>query len=472
MLRKVSIRARIALSIFVFSTGLLVAMSLLVYVEFERQLRTNLDDTLRLQGAANQSLVNTDRSPPDLSATADVDLQRTTGEAVLRLYDAHGRLLVDESPASPTAPPEVAIVLETLRNSQNILRTVTLSDNEEYRIIAEPIRRNGEIVAVLVTGIEWSRVDQPLETLRIILTIAVPIAAAALAGGAYLISRNALRPVTHIVATARRITHRDLQQRIAVPPARDEIGELAATLNSMIARLAETVERERRFTADASHELRTPLAAIETAIDVTLTQDRSIDEYQRVLQTVLNQTQRLRLLAQQLLLLSRMDAEGLQKSFVVFDLGDVVQTVLEAFGDTNPETQISLTITNEGMQVRGDIELLARALTNILENAVTHVGPDVVLTIEVHAASAQFASVTITDNGPGISGDLAAAVFQRFRRGSASRSGDGTGLGLAIVDTVCTVHGGAARLIPRPAGEGSIFELTLPLDKPVPRSPD
>lgn len=469
MLHKVSIRARIALSIFVFSTGLLVAMSLLVYVEFERQLRTNLDDTLRLQGAANQSLVNTDRSPPDLSATADVDLQRTTGEAVLRLYDARGRLLVDESPASATAAPELDVVLETLREQQDIFRTVALSDNEEYRIIAEPIRHDGRIVAVLVTGIEWSRVDQPLQTLRLILAVAVPIAAAALAGGAYLIARNALRPVAHIVATAQRITQGDLHQRIAVSPARDEIGELATTLNSMIARLAETVERERRFTADASHELRTPLAAIETAIDVTLTHDRRIDEYQRVLQTVRKQTQRLRLLAQQLLLLSRMDAQALQTSFVLFDLGEVVQAVVEAFGDTNSATQLSLTIAHEGMQIHGDIELLARALTNILENAVTHVGPNVALAIDVRATSAQVASVTITDNGPGISGDLAAAVFQRFRRGSASRSGDGTGLGLAIVDAVCNVHGGSVRLLPRPAGEGSTFELTLPLSKPVPR---
>lgn len=469
MLRKLSIRARIALSIFVFSTGLLVAMSLLVYVEFERQLRTNLDDTLRLQAVANQSLVNTDRSPPDLSATTDVDLQRTTGEAVLRLYDAHGTLLVDASPASATAPPELAVVQETLRQPQDIVRTVALSDNEDYRVIAEPIQRNGEVVAVLVTGIEWSRVDQPLQTLRIILTIAVPIAAAALAGGAYRIARNALQPVAHIVATARRITTGDLHQRIPGSPARDEIGELVSTLNSMLARLAETVERERRFTADASHELRTPLAAIETAIEVTLTQDRPGDEYQRVLQTVLHQTQRLRLLAQQLLLLSRMDAEELQTSFVLFDLGEVVQTVVDAFCDTYPAAHVSLTIATDGMPVRGDIELLARALTNILENAVTHVGPDVTLTIAVRSTAAQFATVTITDNGPGISGDLAAAVFQRFRQGSASRRSDGTGLGLAIVDAVLTVHGGSARLLPRPAGAGSTFELILPLAAPMSR---
>jgi signal transduction histidine kinase len=229
------------------------------------------------------------------------------------------------------------------------------------------------------------------------------------------------------------------------------------------------VERERRFTADASHELRTPLAAIETAIDVTLTQNRSRGEYQRVLQAMLTQTQRLRRLSQQLLVLSRMDAQAVRTSFVLFDLGEAVGAVVDAFRDTYPAAQVSLTIANDGIQVYGDIELLARALTNILENAVKHVGQDVAVTITVATTPGRSARVTVADNGPGIDRDLADAVFQRFRRGSASRSGDGTGLGLAIVEAVLNVHGGSARLLSRPPGEGAAFELTLPVAEPMSR---
>lgn len=465
MARRTSIRGRIALSIFALSTGLLVIMSLLVYVEFERQLRANLDDTLRLQAAANQALVDANTSPPHLAATIDPDLQRFLGEAILRLYDADGVLLRDASPASTSASPEHAVVVETLRVRHDVYRTVELGDHEAYRIVAAPIQHDGHLLGVLVSGIEWSRVDTPLQTLRLILIIAVSVTGAMLAGGAYLIARHALHPVARIVTTARRITQGDLQQRIPASPTRDEIGELTTTLNSMIARLAETVERERRFTADASHELRTPLAAIEVALDVTLTQDRAVEEYQRVLRMVRTQTQGLHRLAQQLLLLSRLDAQELQAGFVSIDLGELVRAVGDAFRDAYSGSQVSMDLPQRVLMVRGDIELLARALTNILENALQHAGPCVALTIEVQARGDLTASVTITDDGPGISDELAATMFQRFRRGSAARGGAGTGLGLAIVESILHVHGGDVRILPR-RGEGAGIVLTLPLELP------
>jgi signal transduction histidine kinase len=380
-------------------------------------------------------------------------------------------LLVDASPASTTAPPEDQVVRETLSVRHEVFRTVELDDHEDYRIVATPIERDGDVVGVLVTGIEWSRVDEPLQTLRIILIVAVSLTGAALAGGAYLIARHALQPVAQIVMIARRITRGDLLQRIAASPARDEIGELTSTLNAMIARLAETVERERRFTADASHELRTPLAAIEAAIDVTLTQPRPVAEYERVLQMVRTQTQGLHRLAQQLLLLSRLDAQELRAGFELLDLGEVIGVVVESFVETYPTAHVHLSTPNEIITVRGDVELLARALINILENAVAHVGHDVVLTIDVQTTLAQTAVMTITDNGPGISSELAAAVFQRFRRGSASRSGDGTGLGLAIVESILSAHDGTAQLLSRPPGEGAGFVLTLPLVAGSPPAP-
>src|SRR3954451_17386463 len=202
---RIPIRIRIALSIFALSTGLLVIMSFLVYIGFERQLRANLDDTLRLQAAANLEFVNAARTPPALTIGIDPGQQRLAGEAVLRLYDADGALLADASPASATASSEKDVVRAALGASRDVYRTVVLGDNEAYRIVASPVRHDGRVTGALVTGIEWSRVNQSLETLRLILLIAVGLTAAALAGGAYLIARRALRPVAEIVATAHRI---------------------------------------------------------------------------------------------------------------------------------------------------------------------------------------------------------------------------------------------------------------------------
>ena len=460
---RIPIRIRIALSIFALSSGLLVVMSFLVYVGFERQLRENLDDTLRLQAAANLEFVKADQTPPVLTVGIDPGHQRSAGEAVLRLYDADGAVLADGSPASAAAPSEKDVVIASLQADHDVYRTVVLSDNEEYRIVASPVRHAGRVTGVLVTGIEWSRVNQPLEVLRLILLIAVGLTAAALAGGAYVIARRALQPVAAIAATARRITRGDLQQRIAATSSRDELGELTSTLNSMIGRLAETVERERRFTADASHELRTPLAAIEAGIDVTLAHDRTIAEYQRVLRIVLKQTQSLHRLAQQLLLLSRLDAQELQAEFVSIELEELVDAVVESFRDTHALTRVRVVDPSGGLTVRGDVELLARALTNILENAVVHVGPDVALTIETRATRDGSAMITIEDDGPGVGEALAPEVFQRFRRGDVSRSGGGTGLGLAIVDSILHVHAGSVLLLPARSGSGACFALALPL---------
>jgi two-component system OmpR family sensor kinase len=468
---RIPIRTRIALSIFALSAGLLIFMSVMVYVAFDRQLRASLDDTLRLQSVANLELVDTSRVPPVLTVSVDPGHERSTGEAVLRLYDRDGTMLADGSPASAAAASEREVATTALRENRDIYGTVELGDDEAYRILASPVRRGGAPAGVLVTGIEWSRVDQPLETLRLILFVAVALTAGALACGAYLVARRALHPVAAIAATARRITRGDLHQRIASTSSRDELGELTNTLNSMIARLAETVDRERRFTADASHELRTPLATIETGIDVTLSHERDPTEYRRVLGVVREQTQRLQSLAQQLLLLSRLDALELRREFVPIELVGLLEVVAESFRDAHPKATLGIAVADEPLQVRGDVELLARALVNMLENAAVHVRPSVALWITIQRRAGNAALITIQDDGPGVGAHLAESVFQRFRRGDASRRGGGTGLGLAIVEAIVHAHGGTIRLLPSEEGKGACFALTLPLTSAESRPP-
>jgi signal transduction histidine kinase len=460
---RASIRTRIAASIFALSFGLLIFMSAMVYIAFERQLRASLDDTLRLQAAAILELVDTTTVPPALAVGVDPGHERAAGEAVLRLYDRNGTLLEDGSPAASTSSGEQQVVKTVLATNQDLYRTVELSDHEDYRILASPVRHNGDETGVVVTGIEWSRVNQPLETLRLTLFIAVAITAAVLACGAYLVARRALHPVAAIAATARRITRGDLHERIEAVQTHDELGELTNTLNSMIGRLAETVDRERRFTADASHELRTPLATIEAGIDVTLSQERDPAEYRRVLGIVREQTQAMHSLARQLLLLSRLDAREVQGAFVSIELVGLVEAIVDSFRDTHPAATVKLLGAGQTLQVRGDLELLARAIINILENAVAHAGPSVCVVVGLQRMSAGSARITISDDGPGVNEQLAAAVFQRFRRGNASRAGGGTGLGLAIVEAIMHAHGGTALLLPSRAGEGARFALTLPL---------
>ena len=457
-----TIRATIGLAILGLSVGTLVVMAITVYVAFERELRENLDDTVRLRAASNLQLVDSTRSPPTLLAGPDPGQERLEGEAVLRLFDATGNLLSDASPAAETSAEEKALVLRAITSGDDVYASVDLGGDEDFRAVASPVRARGTITGVLVTGIESSQVNEPLAALRLILAFAVPATSILLAFGSLWIARLALRPVSRITATARQITRGDLERRIEGVRRKDEVGELAGTLNAMIARLAETVERERHFTADASHELRTPLAAIETSIDVTLSQERPSTDYRHALESVRGQAHRLSRLTRQLLLLSRLDSAQAQREFEKLDLAGLVEAVAAAFADANPEARVSAERSTEAIEVRGDVELLARAIMNILENAATHAGPNVAVAVRVAITPGGRALLTIEDDGPGIPAEFASEIFQRFRRGDAARSTGGTGLGLAIVEGIMTLHGGSVRLAASAAG-GARFELTLPL---------
>ena len=461
-LRNWPIRAKVAVAIFGLSAGTLVVMSIAVYTAFAGELQENLDDTIRLRATSNLQLVDSTQSPPVLSAGPDPGSERSQGEAVLRLFRPDGGILNDASPAAPTSEQEAALVLRAVTANDDVWGSVDLGDNEDFRMVASPVRSNGTLVGVLVTGIERSQVNEPLSVLRIILAVAVPATSVVLALGSFWIARSALKPVARITATARQISRGDLRRRIERMDTKDEVGELASTLNDMIARLAETVDRERRFTADASHELRTPLAAIETSIDVTLSRKRGEDEYRHTLEAVRMQTHRLATLTRQLLLLSRLDSEQAQREFERLDLPSLVEAVTATWSEEHTGAQVTVHPGTEALNVRGDVELLARALLNILENAAVHAGPSVAVTVRVSKRGGPpRAVVTISDDGPGIPPELVPEVFQRFRRGDASRTRGGSGLGLAIVQGIVEVHGGEVHLLP--SDVGARFELSLPL---------
>ncbi len=246
------------------------------------------------------------------------------------------RYLTDASPETGVTPDERAAVL-AVAPGRDVRKTVDLADDEDYRVVAKLVGNHGTGPVVLVTGLEQSRASGPLRTLRIILAIAIPATVAGTALGGYWVARRALQPVSEMTTTAQHITrYGDLSKRVPGSDTGDELGHLAATLNVMIERINDTVERERRFTADASHELRTPLAAIEAGIDVTLANERSGDEYRRVLAIVRGQTRRLDRLANQLLLLSRLDGDDVRQTFAPIELNGLLEAVAESFTSAHP----------------------------------------------------------------------------------------------------------------------------------------
>src|SRR5262249_27236544 len=258
----------------------------------------------------------------------------------------------------------------------------------------------------------------------------------AIAGGAA-IARAALRPIADVSRTARRITAEDLSQRIPTRLTRDEVDHLVDTLNAMLGRLDDAFAQMRRFAADAAHELRTPLTVLKGGIEVALRTPRSAEEYRRVLQSSLEEVERLIRLAEDLLLLARTSTDlgtAVGRTRERVELESVVVDVLDVGTGLARGTGVSVRLGDcAPAAVFGNAADLRRALLNLVENAVkyTPAGGRVELAL---TQADRWASIAVRDTGPGIDPGDAERIFQPFVRLDADGGPQtgGSGLGLSI----------------------------------------
>ncbi|KUL76135.1 MULTISPECIES: sensor histidine kinase [unclassified Streptomyces] len=277
--------------------------------------------------------------------------------------------------------------------------------------------------------------------------IGFPLLLAVVAGATWLVTRRALNPVEGIRREMAAITaSEDLARRVPVPATHDEVARLALTTNETLAALESSVERQRRFVADASHELRSPIASLRTQLEVGAAHPGLLDLDGAVADTV-----RLQTLAADLLLLARLDA-GERPGDARFDLG--------ALAREHAEGRAGVTVTADAVPVAGSRAQVGRVLTNLLDNALRHARSAVTVSVR---AEGEWAVAAVADDGDGVPEADRERIFERFVRLDEARSRDdgGAGLGLAIARDVAVRHGGALTVGRAPAG-GALFELRLP----------
>lgn len=305
---------------------------------------------------------------------------------------------------------------------------------------------------------------QELRALLATLLAVGPLAILGALAGGYLLARRALAPVEQMAATAERITSARLDGRIAVSNPDDELGRLALTLNEMLDRLRRSVERTRRFTADAAHELRTPLSVLQMELEVALRGARSAEQYRGVIEVALKEARRLTQLANQLLLLARHDDGSQPPSRDEVRLDALLEDVAEQTRLAADEKGVALEVgPPEELTVIGDDIALSRLLHNLLDNGIkfTPAGGQVCARAKRRGA---WAIIVVADTGAGIAPDDLPHVFERFYRADKSRNGQtgGAGLGLPISLAIAEAHGGTIRVESAP-GRGARFEALLPL---------
>ena len=495
MLRRLPIRARIAL----FGTAVVVlavvAFGGLVDLLFERSVYASQDQVLQQR---SQQLVRSfeDRSgriagiPRRINpsrAQVPVDL-RSSGDTFTEFLDSSGSAIFSTGEIDGRAPRLPASVLREALNNRRALLSVT-DVGLPVRVSVRPVPPTAPITpgspaatpgsgfaggapAFVVVGQSAVLVGAEVTQLRVYLVLAALLSVVGALVASWVVAGRALRPLDDMTATVEAVgSARDLSRRLPTAPAEDEVGRLTGAFNDMMARLEDAygrlegaLESQRRFVADASHELRTPLTTIRTNLGLLLGhQDVRPDDRREALQDMRSEAERMSRLVQDLLTLARADAGQALEMGRVDLLGlceEVCRQALRAY----PGRRIELAGRAVPV-IAGNADSMRQLLWILLDNAAHHVAVDGHISVELRQESEGLV-LTVADDGVGLVAADRQRVFERFYRSDRARGAGGAGLGLSIARWIVQQHGGHISAEDNPAGGGAMFLVRVPLGTP------
>ena len=327
-------------------------------------------------------------------------------------------------------------------------RTLRLA---EFRDVSLSLRMGADLAAINQIG--WDIVlgmFAAIPTVLIVITV----------GGRW-VARQALAPVEAIRQAASRITVHNLDQRLPVPPAADEIAGLIAVLNATFERLQRSFEQSVRFSAEASHHLKTPLSVLRAGIEEILTDPQTPAREQTRADALLHQVHQLTSIAENLLLLARADAGRLDLHREEFNLREVLEGVCDdARALAEPEGLSVEAKLAPHLPLVADRRAVSLILQNLVENAIKYNEPGGSICICAHAENGE-AEVIVRNNGEPIPPERAPHIFERFYRAQTDGRISGQGLGLSVACELAKAHGGDLDLI-RSDSECTEFRLWLP----------
>jgi signal transduction histidine kinase len=473
------VRVKLAIVSAGLTFAILLLFALVVGAITEQKLRSSFNDDLRGTAAELQESFRVARDDTgELRLDADRKLLQVAaaGGAALRVVDRNNTVLGPPGGTLDLGPPVEGV------------RTVG-----GYRVVSRPLfagslNRSGSFnleqdpIDGTVAFVQYARPLRSLNatTARVRLFLALGVIGgtvlAFLAGLA--VARRAMRPIAGLTRAAREVARtRDPGTKLPKPEANDEVADLADTLEDMLHELdaarSETeasLDRQRKFVADASHELRTPLTSILANLELLEAEldrpggPRDADAAAEIAGSALRSSRRMRHLVGDLLLLARADS-GRRSPLRAVDLAAVVQEAVSEAAPLASGHPLSLDLPQEGapLLVDGVSDDLHRLVLNLIENALIHTPAGTPVVASLRGADG-VVCLQVADRGPGVPPELRERIFERFARTGASdgdRPARSSGLGLAIVRAVTEAHGGRVE-VGDAEGGGAVFTVTLP----------
>ena len=464
-------RGRLAVLYISIELSILIVAAMVLYLVLSHKVSAAVDEQLLSQG---QTLAGELERSPFYYWSRYLDNFSSHFSGSVELIEAHGMILFNsDDTLTSRGGDEISEVMAMAmrRDGPAFISTRSLLRKDNLRILALPIRRMQEPVAILLLTRNTNDIQGFFKLLYLIGGMLGLVSMIISAWAGFVMAKRALAPIQGITVAARAVAAGDFSRRLNADIPDREIRVLVRALNKMFGDLQSSFQSQKRFTADASHELRLPLTIMKGEIEVALRQPRSAEDYADTLKHQLDTIERMQRIVNDLLTLAKADAGTLELAQEPIDLSLLLQEAgqhhLVLFAQKNIQLDMQL---EDGLEVMGDASHLERAILNLLNNAWKYAPENSTVTMTAHAHENDV-RISVRDQGQGIETEHQNLIFDRFYRAddARARSGGagGAGLGLAICKRIVEAHGGRI-WVESQLGHGAQFFIELPLSGPDP----
>lgn len=398
-------------------------------------------------------------------------LQVLTGhiEARILILDEEAKVFKDTNTEGSIEGQILDSTFITISSTGNVTKSVGDFNgyyDDQYLLTAVPILYEKEVIGTVVMHSPYPKLEKEINYIYQITLISLLVLLAITFFSTYIFSRNITRTLEDLSNSAKEIANGDFTSRVTIQ-GEGEITELSKSMNHMATELEKLEDMRKDFIANISHDFRSPLTSIKGFIQAMLDGTIPVERQDKYLNIVLDETDRLTKLTNDILLLTKMENNTIQADMQKFDLHSVIRKILLQFEQKIIDKKIDFTllIDRHELYVHGDMNQIQRIITNIVDNAIKFCSPSDTIIVETSIIKGKV-EISIKDSGPGISEEDIKYIWDRFHKADRSRGKDkkGIGLGLSIVREIIKAHGEEINVYSQ-EGKGTTFVFTLSLSE-------